>query len=91
MHYAAMAGTFFVATGAAPDLTHAVSIAAVGLAGISIVPITVLFVGLTTSAIDRLRKQETLQSELFEQAPHPFVLMERPSEASSRPNRNCAR
>jgi PAS domain S-box-containing protein len=75
MHYMAMAAVVFVVPNEAPNLTHTVSIASLGIIGISVVPVTVLVVALLTSVVDRLQKQRALLDELFDQAPEPVVLM----------------
>ena len=74
MHYTAMAAVTFVYTGELPDLSRAVSIASLGVLGISVVPAMVLVVGLLTSLADRIQKQRALLDELFEQAPQAVVL-----------------
>jgi PAS domain S-box-containing protein len=76
MHYTAMAAVSFVRIPDVPDLSHAVSMPAVGLAGITIVPVTVLVVALVTSVADRFRAQRTLLDELFEQAPQAVALLD---------------
>jgi signal transduction histidine kinase len=54
MHYTAMAG-MTLTPAAAPDLSHAVGISALGVLGASVVPVTLLVVALLTSLVDRLR------------------------------------
>lgn len=56
MHYTAMAATVFTLSGEPPDLSHAVSIAAIGTLGITIVPLMVIVVTLLTTLADRLHK-----------------------------------
>jgi PAS domain S-box-containing protein len=75
MHYTAMDGVSFTYSAEVPDLSHAVSIASLGIIGISIVPVMVLVVALLTSLVDRLQKQTALLDELFEQAPQAVALM----------------
>jgi two-component system sensor histidine kinase/response regulator len=75
MHYTAMAGVSFTYSAEVPDLSRAVSIASLGIIGISIVPVMVLVVALLTSLVDRLQKQTALLDELFEQAPQAVALM----------------
>lgn len=75
MHYTAMSAMSFTPSSQAPDLSHAVSIASIGIFGISIVPVMVLVVALLTSLVDRLQKQKTLLDELFEQAPQAVAWM----------------
>ena len=74
MHYTAMAGTIFTYSAQPPDVSHAVNISALGIAGISIVPVMLLVVALITSAIDRATKKSALLDELFEQAPQAVAL-----------------
>ncbi|MEY2488792.1 MAG: hypothetical protein QOC70_734 [Verrucomicrobiota bacterium] len=74
MHYTAMAGVTF-GLGQAPDLSRAIGIWSIGVAGISIAPLMVLVVGLLTSLVDRLNKQRILLNELFEQAPQAVALL----------------
>lgn len=54
MHYTAMAGVTFSSGGT--ELSHAVGIWSIGIAGISIVPVIVLVVGLLTSLLDTVKK-----------------------------------
>ena len=74
MHYTAMAGVVFVHSGEVPDLSHAVSIASLGILGISVVPAMGLVVALLTSLAGRLQKQKALLDELFDQAPQAVAL-----------------
>jgi PAS domain S-box-containing protein len=75
MHYTAMAAVTFTYFDELPDLSRAVSIASLGVLGISIVPVMVLVVALLITLVNRLQKQRTLLDELFEQAPQAVVLM----------------
>src|SRR2546423_60428 len=75
MHYAAMAATVFVYSAAVPDTSRAVNISSLGIAGVSVVPVMLLFVVLLTSSVDRVRRQRALLNELFEQAPEAVALM----------------
>jgi PAS domain S-box-containing protein len=75
MHYTAMAAAVFVYSDEVPDLSHAVSISALGILGTSIVPVMVLIVALLTTLVDRLQKQGAHLDELFEQAPEAVALM----------------
>jgi len=73
MHYTAMVGVGFSSrAGPLPD--HAVSIRAIGVIGISVVPVTVLAVALLTSFIDRLRKERAVLDKLFDQTPESVVV-----------------
>ena len=75
MHYTAMAAASFTASAMPPDFSHAVSISALGIAGISGVPAMVMVITLLTSTIDRLQERKTLLDELFEQAPNAVALV----------------
>jgi PAS domain S-box-containing protein len=75
MHYTAMAAVAFTTTGEIRDLSHTVSISAVDVVGISIVPAMVLVVALLTIFADRLQTQRALLDQLFEQAPQAVALM----------------
>jgi PAS domain S-box-containing protein len=75
MHYSAMAAASFTPSTSPPDLSHAVSISSLGIAGMSGVPVMVLALTLATSLIDRLQEQKTLLDELFEQAPDAVALV----------------
>jgi NO-binding membrane sensor protein with MHYT domain len=75
MHYTAMVAATFTPSAVPPDLSHAVSISTLGIAGISGVPTMVLVVTLLTSILDRLEEQKTLLNELFEEAPGAVALV----------------
>jgi PAS domain S-box-containing protein len=75
MHYTAMAAVTFEFTNEAPDLTHAVPVEALGVLGISIVPVMVLVAALLTTLAGRLNRQRALLDELFEQAPQAVALL----------------
>src|SRR5580692_10629980 len=53
MHYTGMAAASFTFTGEAPDLSHAVSVSALGVTGITIVTFMVLGLAVLTSVVDR--------------------------------------
>ena len=53
MHYTGMAAANFTSTGEAPDLSHAVSVSSLGVAGITIVTLMVLALAVLTSVVDR--------------------------------------
>ncbi len=53
MHYTGMAAASFTASNVAPDLSHAVSISALGTAGITMVTLTVLAIAVLSSVFDR--------------------------------------
>lgn len=53
MHYTGMAAAKFVPSGEAPDLSRAVSVSSLGIAGITIVTFMVLGLTLLTSLVDR--------------------------------------
>jgi PAS domain S-box-containing protein len=73
MHYTAMAGVAF-SSRAVRLPERAVSIAAIGVIGISVVPLTVFVVALLTSFIDRLRKERAVLDKLFDQTPESVVV-----------------
>jgi PAS domain S-box-containing protein len=74
MHYTSMAGTIFIYSAQPLDVSHAVDVTALGVAGISIVPVMLLLVVVITSAMDRTSKQRALLDELFEQGPQSVAL-----------------
>ncbi len=61
MHYTGMAAASFTSSGAAVDLSHAVSISALGIAGIVAVTFIVLGLALLTSWMDRRSAAKTLE------------------------------
>src|ERR1700739_2062280 len=60
MHYTGMAATTFTSSGMPADLSHAVSISALGTAGIAAVTFIVLGLALLTSSVDRRFAAQTL-------------------------------
>src|SRR6202140_3650411 len=63
MHYTGMAAASFTPSGAPVDLSHAVSISALGTAGIAAVTFIVLGLALLTSWVDRRFAAQTLELE----------------------------
>jgi len=61
MHYTGMAAASFTSSVIPVDLSHAVSISTLGIAGISAVTFTVLGLALLTSSIDRRFAAQTLE------------------------------
>jgi PAS domain S-box-containing protein len=61
MHYTGMAAASFTLSGMPVDLSHAVSISTLGIAGISAVTFIVLGLALLTSSIDRRFAAQTLE------------------------------
>ncbi len=61
MHYTGMAAASFTASGAPADLSHAVSISALGAAGIAAVTFMILGLALLTSWVDRRFAVQTLE------------------------------
>jgi signal transduction histidine kinase len=55
MHYTAMAASTFTLADTNSDLSHAVSITALGVVGMVVVPLMVLVIAVLTSVIDRLQ------------------------------------
>ncbi len=74
MHYTGMAAVTYMPSAEVPDLSHAVSISSLGIAGIGATTMMVLEFALLTSLVDRLQKQRALLDELFEQAPQAIAL-----------------
>jgi two-component system NarL family sensor kinase len=75
MHYTAMAAASFTSSGDVPNLSQAVRVTPLGIAGIVTVTVMVLVGTLTTSLLDRLQERSVLLDELFEQAPQAIALM----------------
>jgi NO-binding membrane sensor protein with MHYT domain/signal transduction histidine kinase len=61
MHYTGMAAASFTPSGVPADLSHAVSISALGTAGIAAATFTVLGLALLTSSLDRRFVTQTLE------------------------------
>jgi PAS domain S-box-containing protein len=74
MHYTAMTGVAFAYPQGPPPPHYAVSIASIGVIGISIVPVTVLAVAVLTSFIDRLQKERAVLDKLFDQTPEAVAV-----------------
>jgi PAS domain S-box-containing protein len=53
MHYTGMAAAVFMYTGQSPDLSHAISVSALGVTGITIVTFMVLGLAVLTAMVDR--------------------------------------
>jgi len=75
MHYIAMAAATFTPSSTPPDLSHAVSVAVLGITGFGGVPAMVLVITLLTSMVDRLQEKSSLLDELFEQSPSAVALL----------------
>jgi sigma-B regulation protein RsbU (phosphoserine phosphatase) len=60
MHYTAMAAAKFTPSSTPPDLSHAVSVSTLGIAGISGVPAMVLVITLLTALAERKRVEQEL-------------------------------
>jgi NO-binding membrane sensor protein with MHYT domain len=60
MHYTAMAAASFTSSSTPPDLAHAISVSALGIAGISGVPVMVLVITLLTAIAERKRIEQEL-------------------------------
>ncbi len=67
MHYTGMAAASFMPMTAAPDLSHAVSISALGTTGIAMVTLLVLGLAVLSSLFDRRYSAQTLELESAEQ------------------------
>jgi PAS domain S-box-containing protein len=75
MHYTGMAATTFTRPAAAPDLSHAVAVSSLGVAGIGSAAVVILWFTIVTSMVDKLREQRSLLDELFEQSPQAIALL----------------
>lgn len=67
MHYTGMAAASFMPSATAPDLSHAVSISALGATGIVMVTLLVLGLAILTSLFDRRYSAQALELESAEQ------------------------
>lgn len=67
MHYTAMAAASFMPTSEIPDYSHAVSITALGTAGITMVTLLVLGLAILTSIFDRRYSAQTVELATAEQ------------------------
>jgi two-component system, sensor histidine kinase and response regulator len=67
MHYTGMAAASFSASAAAPDLTHAVDVSAIGAAGVTIVAFMVLSLTVLTALVDRRFSAQALELESSEE------------------------
>jgi two-component system, sensor histidine kinase and response regulator len=67
MHYTGMAAAVFMKTDVPPDLSHAVTISALGTAGITMVTLIVLALAVVTSLVDRQYSAQSLQLASTEQ------------------------
>jgi PAS domain S-box-containing protein len=76
MHYTGMAAASYAPSDAAPDLSRAVTISALGVAGVGIVSLMVIEVALLTAIVDQLSKRTTLLDALFEQASEGLALLD---------------
>ncbi|MGZ6123362.1 MAG: MHYT domain-containing protein [Myxococcales bacterium] len=74
MHYTAMAGTRFRSGEIAPDLSNAVDISTLVIAGFTLVTSMAVGAALVTSLVDRLREQKAALDELFERTPQAVAL-----------------
>jgi two-component system, cell cycle sensor histidine kinase and response regulator CckA len=67
MHYTGMAAASFMPMSTPPDLSHSVSITALGTVGIAMVTLVVLGIAILTSLFDRRYSAQTLELESAEQ------------------------
>ena len=66
MHYTGMAAATFTGSDVAPDLSHAVSVSALGTVGIAALTIMILGISVLTSAYDRLsREPRTMRTRVL--------------------------
>ena len=77
MHYTAMAAVVFTYTGRTYDEADSIKLASLGVTGVSVLPVMIVVIALLAAYGDRLRKQQALLDELFEEAPHPIALLSR--------------
>jgi PAS domain S-box-containing protein len=75
MHYTAMAAASFTAFATVPNLSRAVRVTSLGIAGIVTVTVMVLVGAVVTALVDRLQERSALLEGLFEQAPQAVALM----------------
>ena len=75
MHYTAMAAASFTTSATVPNLSHAVYVSSLGIAGIVTVTVMVLVAAMVTALVDRLQERSALLEALFEQAPQAVALM----------------
>jgi PAS domain S-box-containing protein len=75
MHYTGMAAVRFTASPMIPDLSHAVRLTALGVAGIVTVPWMVLVGTIAAVLVDRIQERSALVDAVFENAP-PSVLID---------------
>jgi PAS domain S-box-containing protein len=75
MHYTGMAAATFTASATVPNVSHAVPITFLGIAGIVTVSVMVLVAAIVTALVDRLQERSALLVGLFEQAPQAVALM----------------
>ena len=71
MQYTGMAAASFTASNVRPDLSHAVSISALGTAGITMVTLTVLAIAVLSSVFDRKYSAQTVELERAEKRYRP--------------------
>ena len=67
MHYSGMAAASFMPMSSPPELSHSISITALGTVGIAMVTMVVLAIAILTSLFDRRYSAQTLELESAEQ------------------------
>ena len=75
MHYTGMAAATFTPLAKLPDLSRAVRVNALGIAGIVTATVMVLIVPVVTALVDRLQERSALLDELFAQGPQAVALL----------------
>jgi PAS domain S-box-containing protein len=75
MHYTGMAAASFTASATVPNVSHAVRVTGLGIAGIVTVTVMVLVGAVVTGLVDRLQERGALLDGLFEQAPQAIALL----------------
>ena len=73
MHYTGMAAVTFLPMDAAPDLSHAIAISSLGVAGIGGLAVLILTISILTSLIDRRFSAQSLELEWSEQRHRQLV------------------
>ena len=67
MHYTGMAAVTFTPMDSVPDLSHAVEVSQLGIAGVIVVTLTILGLAIVTSLVDRRFSAQSLELSLSEQ------------------------
>ena len=76
MHFTGMAAASFTTDNTPRDLTYAVRITLLGIAGIITVTVIVLFGTVITALVDRLQEKSEQLRTLFERLPQPVIVID---------------